>query len=72
MKKRILVVCPGRGSYTKNELGYLSKRADFIKPELDLMNNYLQEKKAPTLCFGKKQCLEQRSDAKHLYRIVSK
>jgi len=34
MKKRIVVVCPGRGSYTGENLGYLKKYAirygDFI------------------------------------------
>ena len=27
-KKRIVVICPGRGSYTKENLGYLQGRAE--------------------------------------------
>ncbi len=46
MKKRVVVVCPGRGSYTKETLGYLkkydSKFPDFIS-QLDREKKQLNE-----------------------------
>lgn len=34
-KKRIVVICPGRGSYTKDSLGYLQKDLKDLKPRAD-------------------------------------
>ena len=48
-KERVVVVCPGRGTYTKETLGYLKK----FRPELNEFLNVLDEKRAalgmPTL-----------------------
>lgn len=40
-KKRIIVVCPGRGSYTKESLGYLNGRK-LIKEDLQLIDKQRQ------------------------------
>lgn len=48
-RKKAIVVCPGRGSYNKSELGYLYRyHAD--KPELvQSMDKYRQQSQQPTL-----------------------
>lgn len=48
-KKRALVVCPGRGTYNKEELGYLN-RYHHDKPELiATIDNYRQTKAQPAI-----------------------
>lgn len=43
-KKRAVVICPGRGTYNKEELGYL-QRLHSDKPELiEVINNYRKQK----------------------------
>lgn len=48
-KERVVVICPGRGTYTKETLGYLKK----FRPQLNEFINVLDEKRAalnmPTL-----------------------
>lgn len=41
-KQRVVVICPGRGSYTKSELGYLN----FPSPELAQAIKYMDEQKS--------------------------
>ncbi|MFT7009838.1 MAG: [acyl-carrier-protein] S-malonyltransferase [Colwellia sp.] len=44
VKKRVVVICPGRGTYNKEELGYL-KRLHSDKPELiKLIDDYRKKK----------------------------
>jgi [acyl-carrier-protein] S-malonyltransferase len=43
MKKRIVVVCPGRGSYTSETLGYLKKHKN---PQTEFLNDLDQRRKA--------------------------
>lgn len=38
MKKRVVVVCPGRGSYTKETLGYLNKYRDVYSDFINLID----------------------------------
>ena len=38
-KKRIVVVCPGRGSYTRETSGYLKQFGDSAKPHISWMDN---------------------------------
>ncbi|MEM7647239.1 MAG: ACP S-malonyltransferase, partial [Pseudomonadota bacterium] len=47
-KKRVVVVCPGRGSYTKETLGYLSQRPS-IRQELENMNSWRESLGYPSL-----------------------
>lgn len=44
-KKTALVVCPGRGSYGRNELGYLGKNAGHIKDFLAQADQFRQSRK---------------------------
>ena len=37
-KKRVIVVCPGRGSYTRETSGYLAKYGKFRKDEINWMD----------------------------------
>ena len=41
-KKKIVVICPGRGSYTKDSLGYLKNRP-FLKQRLDEIDQLRKE-----------------------------
>lgn len=47
-KKRIVVVCPGRGSYTKENLGYLSQRKE-IQNDLTLVDSLRSQLNEPTI-----------------------
>ncbi len=53
MKKKskipVVVVCPGRGTYTKAELGYLDKYQPKIKGFVDGLDTYLKDRKQPTV-----------------------
>ena len=48
MKKKIVVVCPGRGSYTKENLNYLSKFPQFSN-KLEKFNSFRSNLDQPTL-----------------------
>ena len=49
IKKRAVVICPGRGTYNKEELGYL-KRLHNNKPELiKVIDNYRTEQDQPSV-----------------------
>ena len=37
-KERVVVICPGRGTYTKETLGYLKKYNDNIKLVAEKLN----------------------------------
>ena len=48
-KERIVAICPGRGSYTREELGYLSKYRDRFGPFIDRMDLWRRERGEPTV-----------------------
>ena len=47
-KKRIIVVCPGRGSYTKETSGYLKNETNLIKKQINFIDQKRRELKEPT------------------------
>ena len=47
-KKRIVVVCPGRGSYTKNNLGYLNDRSE-IQQDLSIIDDLRKQRNEPSI-----------------------
>jgi hypothetical protein len=49
MRKTAAVICPGRGTYTKTELGYLKKHGSRIKPLVERMDRRLQALSKPTV-----------------------
>lgn len=49
MKKRIVVVCPGRGSYTKETLGYLRKYGSRVQDFLRDIDQRRQSLSEPTI-----------------------
>lgn len=49
MKQTIAVVCPGRGTYTKTELGYLKKHRPAQEPFLNRLDQWLAAKGQPTV-----------------------
>jgi len=49
MRERIVVVCPGRGTYTKTELGYLKPYRPVVDPWIDSIDQYLRQAGAPTV-----------------------
>lgn len=48
-KKRVLVVCPGRGSYTKETLNYFSRASVDAKKQIQEFDHLRDQIKAPTL-----------------------
>ncbi|MCB0361451.1 MAG: hypothetical protein KDD35_01935 [Bdellovibrionales bacterium] len=48
-KKRSLVICPGRGSYTKESLGYLNSHRARMKDFIDDIDNRRQAEGLPTI-----------------------
>ena len=49
VKKRAVVICPGRGTYNKEELGYL-QRLHSDKPELvEVIDNYRNQQGQVTI-----------------------
>ena len=48
MKKRIVVIAPGRGSYTKETLGYLQNRLE-VRDDLQIMDLLKKELGEPTI-----------------------
>ncbi|MCB0410936.1 MAG: hypothetical protein KDD22_00310, partial [Bdellovibrionales bacterium] len=48
-KKRVVVICPGRGSYTKETLGYLQRRGVKISTEQIQMDHARKQLELPTL-----------------------
>jgi [acyl-carrier-protein] S-malonyltransferase len=48
-KRRALVVCPGRGSYTRSTLGWLSDRSSVVQSFLDTCDQFRLQNKRPTL-----------------------
>src|ERR1700734_429975 len=48
-KKRLLVVCPGRGSYTSETLGYLKKYATTNREFLQNVDRWRSERNEPTI-----------------------
>ena len=48
-KKRIVVVCPGRGTYTRDTFKYLFRHGSFAQPQIDYMNNKRRLSSLPTL-----------------------
>lgn len=49
MKKTAAVICPGRGTYTKTELGYLKKHGAAAKPLIDRLDQRLKKIGKPTI-----------------------
>ncbi|GAA3917148.1 ACP S-malonyltransferase [Litoribacillus peritrichatus] len=49
MKKRALVVCPGRGTYNKEELGYLSRHHQDKTEQLAFIEQYRQTVNQPSV-----------------------
>lgn len=49
MKKTAAVICPGRGTYTKTELGYLKKHGPLVKPIIDRLDQRLKTIGKPTI-----------------------
>lgn len=49
MKKRALVVCPGRGTYTKDTLGYLRQHGDHVKDFLADIDQRRRDIDEPTI-----------------------
>ncbi|MAV70471.1 MAG: hypothetical protein CMG04_06920 [Candidatus Marinimicrobia bacterium] len=47
-KKRIIVVCPGRGSYTKETIGYIKNETNLIKKQINFIDQKRRELKEPT------------------------
>lgn len=48
-REKVVVVCPGRGTYTKSELGYLKKYRPAIDPYVHAIDEYLRKQGAPTV-----------------------
>ena len=48
-KKRVVVVCPGRGTYTRETSGYLAKYGKFRKDQISWMDNKRENKGLPSL-----------------------
>ena len=48
-KKRIVVICPGRGSYTQEELGYLKRNGEGIAPLISTLDQLRQADSQPTV-----------------------
>jgi [acyl-carrier-protein] S-malonyltransferase len=48
-KRKALIVCPGRGTYSKSELGYLARHAGRHAAFLDFADNYRATRGLPTL-----------------------
>ncbi len=49
MKKRIVVICPGRGSYTREELNYLAKYRSAYAEEIANLDRWRTETGQPTI-----------------------
>ena len=49
MKKRVVVVCPGRGTYTKETLGYLKQHGAFVRDFLDDIDERRRALNEPTI-----------------------
>ncbi|MGE3681721.1 MAG: ACP S-malonyltransferase [Bdellovibrionales bacterium] len=49
MKKRIVVICPGRGSYTKETLGYLRQYGAAVRDFLDDMDRRRIQRNEPAI-----------------------
>ena len=49
MKKRALVVCPGRGTYNKDELGYLTRYHSDKTEQLRFIEHYRESVNQPTV-----------------------
>ena len=50
-KKRVIVVCPGRGSYTRETSGYLAKYGKFKKDEINWMDRKRESEGLQSLSF---------------------
>ena len=48
-KQRIVVICPGRGTYTRDTSGYLSTYGRFAQKQIEYMNNKRKLSNLPTL-----------------------
>ena len=48
-KERIVVICPGRGSYTRESTGYLSSNKNIADKEISWMNNERKSLDLPSL-----------------------
>lgn len=48
-KKRAVVICPGRGTYNKEELGYLNRFHRDKKPMIDIIDQYRVSQNQPTV-----------------------
>ena len=49
MRKTAVVICPGRGTYTKTELGYLAKHRPAVTPFLERLDSRLAALGEPTV-----------------------
>src|SRR5688500_15505909 len=49
MKKRIVVICPGRGTYTKETLGYLKAHGAFIQDFIKDIDQRRKQLNEPTI-----------------------
>ena len=48
-KERLVVICPGRGSYTRDSTGYLESNKNIADQEINWMNNQRKVLNLPTL-----------------------
>lgn len=49
MRETVAIVCPGRGTYTKTELGYLEKHRPLVEPWLSHLDGKLRDLGQPTV-----------------------
>mgnify|MGYP003304337044 CR=1 FL=1 len=48
-KERLVIICPGRGSYTRESSGYLNSKKNIADQEISWMNNQREATNLPTL-----------------------
>jgi [acyl-carrier-protein] S-malonyltransferase len=46
MTKRVVLVCPGRGTYTKSELGFFAKAPEGVRPAVDARLDFADAERA--------------------------
>ena len=49
VKERLVIICPGRGSYTRESSGYLNSKKNIADQEISWMNNQREARNLPTL-----------------------
>ena len=48
-KERLVIICPGRGSYTRESSGYLNSKKNVAGQDISWMNNQREAINFPTL-----------------------